>query len=84
MTTKIKEDIIITTPIGTKLSILKDMVITNPTYDDHYEPFFEESNIRSYLSWLEGEDRENYIRLEEQHNPLQFKKLREKRPDLFE
>ena len=84
MLTKIKEDIIITTPIGTKLNIQKDMVITNPTYADQYEPFFEESNIRSYLDWLEGEDRENYIRLEEQQNPVQFKKLRKKRPDLFD
>lgn len=83
MTTKIKEDIIITTPIGTKLNIQKDLVITNPTYSNRYEPFYEESNIRDNLSWLEGEDRENYIRLEEQQNPIQFKRFREKNPEYF-
>jgi len=82
MRTITKEDIIINTPIGTKLNII-DMIITNPCYIDHYEPFFEESNIRDYLSWLEGEDREKYIRLEEQHNPVQFKIFREENPELF-
>ena len=84
MTTKIKEDIIITTPIGTKLNIQKDMIITNAFYTDEYDELFEESHIQAYLSWLTGEDRENYIRLEEQHNPIQFKKFREEYPELFE
>ena len=84
MTTKIKEEIIITTPIGTKLNIQKDMVINNPMYIDHYEPLYEESHIQDYLSWLTGEDRNNYIRLEEQHNPVQFKIFRKEYPEYFE
>jgi len=84
MITKAKEDIIITTPIGTKLSIMKDMIIIKPTYTNHYEPFYEESTVKDYLDWLDGEDRENYIRLEEKHNPVQFKKFREKYPKYFE
>ena len=84
MTTKIKEDIIITTPIGTKLNIQKDMLITTPIYSDKYDELFEESHIIDYLSWLEGEDRENYIRLEEQQNPSHFKFFREEYPELFE
>ena len=84
MTTKILEDIIITTPIGTKLNIQKDMIITNPMYTDHYEPFFEETLIIGYLDWLTGEDRENYVRLEERHNPVQFEIFREEYPEYFE
>ena len=55
MKREIKEDILITTPMGTKLSIKEGMVIKNPIYSNRCEPLFEESNIRSYLSWLEGE-----------------------------
>lgn len=84
MTTKIEKDLIITTPIGTKLNIQKDMIVTNPDYSNRYEPFFEEADIKNYLSWLTGEDRENYIRLEEEHNPVQFKKFREEHPEYFE
>jgi len=79
-----KEDIIITTPIGTKLNIFKDMVIVNPCYIDHYEPFHEEQTIKDYLSWLTGEDRKNYIKLEKKHNPTQFKRFKEKYPEYFE
>ena len=82
--TKVKEDIIITTPIGTKLNIQKDLIITNPMYIDHYEPFYEESSIKDNLDWLEGEDRENYIRLEEEQNPIHFKIFREEYPEYFE
>ena len=84
MTTNIKEDIIITTPIGTKLNIQKDLIINNPMYSKHYEPFLEESNIKDNLSWLTGEDRDNYIRLEEKQNPIHFKVFREEYPELFE
>jgi len=84
MTTILEEDIIIATPIGTKLNIIKDMVITNPIYGNKYDGLFEELHITDFLSWLEGEDRENYIRLEEQHNPVQFKIFRKAHPELFE
>lgn len=46
MTTRLEEDIIITTPVGNKLNILKDMVIIDSMYIDHYEPFFEESHLK--------------------------------------
>ena len=42
MTAKIKENIIITTPIGTTLNIEKDMVTKNPLYSDKYDDLFEE------------------------------------------
>ena len=84
MITRTIEDIIITTPIGTTLSIQKDLVIANAMYIDYYEPFYEESNIKYNLSWLTGEDRENYIRLEEQQNPVQFKVFRKEHPEYFE
>ncbi|MCL2114812.1 MAG: hypothetical protein FWH29_01150 [Methanobrevibacter sp.] len=84
MKSKLKEDIIITTPIGNKLNIQKDMLITDPMYIDHYEPFYEESNIQDYLSWLKGRDREDYIRLEEEQNPVHFKAFREEFPEYFE
>ncbi|MCL2116677.1 MAG: hypothetical protein FWH29_10715 [Methanobrevibacter sp.] len=83
MTSNVNEDMIITTPIGTKLN-LRDMVIKNPNYANQYEPLFEIPTIWTYLSWLEGEDREDYIRLEEQQNPVQFKAFREKFPECFE
>jgi len=83
MTTKRKDDIVITTPIGTKLNIQKDMIINNPLYSDKYDGLFEESHIKDYLSWLKGEDRKNYIRLEEQHNPVQFKVFRNEYPEYF-
>jgi hypothetical protein len=84
MITTIKEDIIINTPIGTTLNLQKDMILTETYYIDAYDEHFEEPLIKDYLSWLEGEDRENYIRLEEAQNPVQFKKFREENPEYFE
>ena len=84
MAITIKKDIIITTPIGTKLNIQKDMVIDNPFHSEYYDYLYEELTIKDYLSWLTGEDRKNYIKLEEQQNPVQFKKFRTENPKLFE
>ena len=57
--------------------------LSKKLYIDHYEFFLEESHIKDYLSWLTGEDRKNYIRLEEQHNPVQFKVFRKEYPEYF-
>ena len=58
--------------------VLKDLM-----YDDQYEPFLEESCILGYLDFLKGEDRENYIKLEEKTNPIHFKKFKEENPEYF-
>lgn len=63
---------------------LNNWIITDPTYCDQYEPFFEVTDLVFILTELKGEEKEEFIRLEKQQNPIHFKKFREKRPDLFE
>ncbi|MCL2115577.1 MAG: hypothetical protein FWH29_05080 [Methanobrevibacter sp.] len=63
---------------------LNEWVIKNPRFIDRYEPFHEESEIIFVLKELKGEERKEFIQLEEEQNPVHFNDLRERRPDLFE
>jgi len=62
---------------------IHDWVVTNPIYVDHYEPFFEESDVRFILNELKDEDREKYIKLEKKQNPVHFKEFIKENPELF-
>ena len=63
---------------------INNWIIKNPSFIDRYEPLSEEGDIIFILGELDGEEREEFIRLEEGQNPLQFKTFREEFPSLFE
>jgi len=68
---------------GEKINI-NNWLIINPFYIDHYDSIFEEPDIMIMLEELEGEQREEFIKLEEQQNPVHFKAFREEFPEYFE